>query len=141
MTLHAYTDGASRGNPGESGIGMVVRGEDGTLLFSGSGYIGIATNNVAEYAALLALLKKMAKMKCDSLTVHSDSELMVRQINGEYKIKNEEISKYRQRITKILNKNGFEFTIKHIPREMNSEADRLANQGIESRRPLRWRSP
>jgi len=137
MTLNAYTDGASRGNPGESGIGMVVRDEQGSLLFTASGYIGIATNNLAEYAALLALLKKVKRIKCTRLIVYSDSELMVRQINGEYKVKNEQLGKCRQQIRRILEKKPFEFMIKHIPREMNLEADRLANAGIESRRRLR----
>ena len=83
MTLYANTDGASRGNPGESGIGIILRDERGTVVYSGSGYIGRTTNNAAEYQALLACLKKVLQLGCSKLVVRSDSELMVRQLRGQ----------------------------------------------------------
>jgi ribonuclease HI len=132
MTLHAYTDGASRGNPGKSGIGIIVRTEEGRTILRMAGSIGVATNNVAEYTALLTLLKKARELDCDRLIVHSDSELMVRQMNGEYKIKNPEIARFHSTIRDLLGLSTFAFEIKYIPREMNSEADQLANEGIES---------
>jgi len=136
MTLHAYTDGASRGNPGESGIGIIVRNEKGEQILRLGAYIGLATNNLAEYAALLTLLKKVKNINCQRLIVHSDSELMVRQLNGEYRIKNKEIGKYYREIQEILHTSNFAFEIRHVPRETNHEADQLANEGIESRTRL-----
>ncbi len=136
MTLHAYTDGASRGNPGESGIGVIVKDEEGKPLLKLAAYIGLATNNLAEYTALLTLLKRVKEFDCQRLIVHSDSELMVRQMNGEYRIKNPEISKYYKEIQGILRASPFKFEIKHVPRETNHEADQLANEGIESGKRL-----
>src|SRR3990172_6948652 len=87
MIVHAYTDGAARGNPGESGVGVIYKDEHGATLTKLSGYIGKATNNAAEYQALLACVKGASNLKCSRLIVHSDSELMVLQLNGEYKVK------------------------------------------------------
>lgn len=137
MILHAFIDGASRGNPGESGIGLVVKGEKGDVLLAEYGYIGIATNNIAEYSALIALLKRIKKVPHTKLIVHSDSELMVRQINGEYKVKDEKIRRYYHRVLKLIDGESHQFELKHVPRSENSEADRLANKGIESRRKIR----
>jgi len=132
MTLHAYTDGASRGNPGKSGIGIIVRKEGGETVLRIAASIGVATNNKAEYTALLTLLRRAREFDCKRLIVHSDSELMVRQMNGEYKIKNPEIAGYHRTIRALLQKSPFKFEIRYIPREMNREADQLANEGIES---------
>jgi len=133
MTLHAYTDGASRGNPGESGIGVIVKNDKGEPILRLAAYIGRATNNLAEYTALLTLLKRVRGIDCQRLIVHSDSELMVRQLNGEYRIKNPEIGKYYKEIQDILRTIPFAIEIKHVSRETNYEADQLANEGIESR--------
>jgi ribonuclease HI len=137
MTFYAYTDGASRGNPGESGIGIIVKNENGTSVLTLNGYIGKTTNNIAEYSALLALLKRIKETECRKLVVHSDSELMVRQINGEYKVKDQELKKYFQKIFKLLNEAPYEFTLMHVPREQNRDADRLANIGIDSKKKLK----
>jgi ribonuclease HI len=137
MTLLAYTDGASRGNPGESGIGIIVKTPQGELVFSEYGYIGRTTNNLAEYSALLALIKRAMKLQCKQLIVHSDSELMVRQMNGEYKVKDQEILKLRHKIEALLKRCSFEVEIRHIPRSENTEADKLANLGIDSRKRTR----
>jgi ribonuclease HI len=134
MTILAYTDGASRGNPGESGIGVILKDESGNLLAEHYGYIGRTTNNVAEYTALASCLKLVQKMECGALVVHSDSELMVRQLNGVYKVKDEGIQKHYRRVRKLLEALPVQFEIRHIPREKNREADRLANRGIDSKK-------
>ena len=136
MIVYAHTDGASRGNPGESGIGILLRDENGTELFAGCGYIGRATNNVAEYEALLACLQKAVSLQCKKLVVHSDSELMVRQLQGKYRVKDKSLQRYFQKIQKMLSSAPFEFSIVHVLREENRDADLLANAGIDSRQPL-----
>jgi ribonuclease HI len=136
MTVLAYTDGASRGNPGESGIGVVLKDEHGNVLKSQYGYIGQATNNIAEYRALAACLKLVQEIECSNLIVHSDSELMVRQMNGQYKVKDADLKKQFISIQKTLGDLSFQFAIKHIEREKNKEADRLANRGIDSKKLL-----
>jgi ribonuclease HI len=136
MTILAYTDGASRGNPGESGIGIVLKDKLGNVIGSHFGYIGRATNNIAEYTALDACLKLVKEITCDHLIVHSDSELMVRQLNGQYKVKDEGLKKHFLHIQNILTASQFQFEIKHIPREKNRDADRLANRGIDTKKRL-----
>jgi ribonuclease HI len=137
MTVLAFTDGAARGNPGESGIGVVFKDEMGTTLTTVYGYIGEATNNVAEYQALLACIKAAPKTKCSRLIVHSDSELMVRQLRGEYKVKDPNLKVMFLKVHRLLEKAGFEFEIRHVGRESNTEADQLANRGIDSRKRIR----
>ncbi len=137
MIVHAYTDGAARGNPGESGIGVIYKDEHGTTLTKLSGYIGEATNNVAEYQALLACLKSASNLKCTRLIVHSDSELMVRQLKGEYKVKDPGLKKLFLKAHGLIGKASFAFEIRHVTRDLNKEADRLANLGIDSRKRLR----
>ena len=137
MICHAFTDGASRGNPGESGIGVIVRDEQGNVVYTTFGHIGTTTNNVAEYTALLHLLKQMSARSCSRLIAHSDSELMVRQINGEYRVKDEELRKYVQKIVRLLEKAPFQFELRHVRREENREADKLANRGIDSKKHIR----
>ncbi len=137
MICHAFTDGASRGNPGDSGVGVVVKNEEGEVVFSSFGFIGQTTNNVAEYTALLHLLKNMKSLSCSHLIAHSDSELMVRQINGEYRVKDEGLQKYFQKVMGLLTKAPFRFELKHVPRAQNKEADQLANRGIDSKKLIR----
>ena len=136
MILHAFTDGASRGNPGESGIGVIVKDERGRVLYRLHGYIGTSTNNRAEYTALLTLLEQIREVRCESVLVHSDSELMVRQVTGRYKVKDGEIRKYHARVMAILADVPFRFAIKHVPRGENADADRLANLAIDTRTAL-----
>jgi len=137
MTILAYTDGAARGNPGESGIGVIFKDERGATLTKICGYIGKATNNVAEYQALIACLRNAPKTKCSRLVVHSDSELMVRQLLGKYKVKDPNLKILVQKVHRLLAKVPFKFEIKHVGRESNAEADQLANLGIDSRKPIR----
>ena len=136
MTILAYTDGASRGNPGESGVGIILKDKSGNVIASQFGYIGKVTNNIAEYTALAACLKLVQATNCSHLVVHSDSELMVRQLNGQYKVKDAKLKRHFQHIQKILVASPFQFKIKHVPREKNQEADELANRGIETKKML-----
>jgi ribonuclease HI len=137
MTIYAYTDGASRGNPGESGIGVILKDEEGKVLFSGGGFIGTATNNIAEYEALIACLKKVAVLPCKKLIVHSDSELMVRQLLGTYRVKNKKLQEYFLAASRYIKNAPYEFRIVHIERSLNSDADKLANAGIDARASIR----
>ncbi|HTY37225.1 MAG TPA: ribonuclease HI family protein [Bacteroidota bacterium] len=137
MTVYAFTDGAARGNPGESGIGVIFKSEEGTTLAKLHGYIGETTNNVAEYTALLACLKNAPKTKCSRLVVHSDSELMVRQLQGAYKVKDPGLKELFGRVNRLLASASFEFEIRHVRRELNKEADELANLGIDSKKAIR----
>ncbi len=136
MTLFAHTDGASRGNPGESGIGIIFRDELGSVVYAGGGYIGRATNNIAEYQALLACLRKASALSCKRLIVHSDSELMVRQMLGTYRVKDKTLQGFHREATAIVKTAPFTFKILHVERAQNADADKLANEGIDSRRPF-----
>jgi ribonuclease HI len=136
MKIYAFTDGASRGNPGESGIGVVLNNEHGERLSSLYGYIGKTTNNIAEYTALQTCLKKVTMLECTELIVHSDSELMVKQLNGAYKVKDAGIKKEFETVRQLLQTAAFQFTIRHVPREQNKEADKLANLGIDTKTPI-----
>ena len=137
MIIHAHTDGASRGNPGESGIGVILRDENGNILFSDGSYIGVATNNVAEYRALLFCIEKARQLPCKKLIVYSDSQLIVRQLRGEYRVRDKNLQKYFLRANRLLKDSQFIFEIKHIEREKNREADLLANAGIDRRKNLK----
>jgi ribonuclease HI len=141
MTLHAFTDGASRGNPGESGIGIIVKDGANEVLFSLNGYIGTTTNNVAEYTALLTLLQRITDIACTNLVVHSDSELMVRQVNGQYKVKDRVLRSYHRQVLAAIANLPFSVELKHIPREENRDADKLANLGIDTRTEITLRNP
>jgi ribonuclease HI len=136
VTIHAFTDGASRGNPGESGIGIVLKDEHGNVVSSVFGYIGKATNNVAEYTALVTCLKIVRQRECRKLVIHSDSELLVRQMEGSYKIKEPRLRKLSQEAKGLISAGRFECTFQHIMREHNREADELANLAIDTRQPI-----
>lgn len=129
--LHVYCDGASRGNPGEAGIGYVIIDAGGEVIKEESDYLGLATNNVAEYTALIRSLQDSLKLGAGSVHVCSDSQLMVRQIKGEYKVKSPGLAPlFRQVMGLIATFEDFE--IRYIPREQNKYADLLANKGIDS---------
>ena len=134
MTIYAFIDGASRNNPGESGIGIILKDEQGATLKEEFGYIGTATNNIAEYSALRKCLQVVKEMQCTKLIVHSDSELMVKQLHGKYRVKDATLKKHFQEVHKLLQDASFKFEIKHVLREKNKEADELANLGIDTKR-------
>lgn len=125
-----YTDGASSGNPGDSGIGVVIRTEGEKIELSE--YIGMATNNVAEYTALLTGLLKAKKLGLDMVDVFLDSELLVKQIRGEYRVKSDSLMGLYNKVMSLL-KTFKAYSIKHVPREENTEADRLAKKAIKNR--------
>ncbi|MYB55841.1 MAG: ribonuclease HI family protein [Gemmatimonadetes bacterium] len=129
--LTLFIDGASRGNPGHAGIGIRIEA-DGDCIAEHCEYIGCATNNVAEYRALIKGLEIAAEFKANRVTVFSDSELVVRQMNGTYKVKSGGLLPlYQTAQTQSRIFDGFQ--IKHVRREQNKEADRLANQGIATK--------
>ncbi|MDN5332272.1 MAG: ribonuclease [Tepidanaerobacteraceae bacterium] len=128
--LKVYVDGASRGNPGNAGIGIVMLDENGNVVKEMSDYIGQTTNNIAEYTALVTALKEALEMGCEEIEVFSDSELMVKQINGEYQIKNEGIRRLYSQVAQLV-KEFKSFSINHVKREYNKRADELANEGID----------
>ena len=133
----AWIDGASRGNPGEAAIGGYLKSPTGELVFDFSWKIGIATNNVAEYRALEYLLIAIgnlseAKGKVEGLAVHSDSQLLVRQMEGTYKVKNKGLIPLFTSVKTIISQLDFRVIFVHIDRSENREADRLANQAFKT---------
>lgn len=124
-------DGASRGNPGQAGAGAVIRDTDGRVLKALKKYLGRATNNVAEYSALLVALKGAADLGCREIEILADSELLVKQINGVYKVRSEDIRPLYEEAVSLLK--GFKsYKVRHVYREQNSAADALANEAIDS---------
>ncbi|MFC2072407.1 ribonuclease HI family protein [Chloroflexota bacterium] len=124
--LIIFTDGVSRGNPGPAAIGATIKNEQGKAISSVSQPIGQTTNNQAEYRAIIAALEEAIKLGAKHVEMRSDSELVVRQINGQYRVKKETLKPLYQQVKQLQNQ--FEnFTITHIPREQNTEADSLAN--------------
>jgi ribonuclease HI len=123
-------DGASRGNPGPSGAGAVVEFGDGRAPRELCAYLGETTNNVAEYRALLLALEEASRHSVSSITVRSDSELLVRQLRGEYKVKAEHLRPLHAEACRRLRVFP-SVHILHVPREQNRKADSLANLAID----------
>jgi ribonuclease HI len=136
MIWKAFTDGASRGNPGDAGIGIIVYDETGEPALSLHGYLGRSTNNVAEYTALITLLEHAAEFPCRELRIHADSELMVRQMNGSYRVRDKGLQPLYQRARTLKAGLPFACTLHHVRREQNREADLLANRGIDEKLPV-----
>ncbi|HHX22806.1 MAG TPA: ribonuclease HI family protein [Thermoanaerobacterales bacterium] len=126
----AYVDGASRGNPGNAGIGIVFINEQNNVVKEISDYIGQTTNNIAEYTAMVTALKEALEMNFEEIEVISDSELIVKQINGEYQVKNKGLKPLYKEACQLL-KEFKKYTVRHVKRERNKEADKLANRGID----------
>ncbi len=130
MKLIIHSDGGARGNPGPAGIGAIINREDGQVVAEISQFLGHATNNQAEYQALLAGLEKAVILGADTLDCFLDSELVVKQINREYKVKNKELAPLFLKVYNLTTKfKNIRFI--HIPREQNKEADRLANEAMD----------
>jgi len=120
------TDGASQGNPGPAAIGATIKDERGKLIARISQRIGQATNNQAEYRAVIAALEEATRLGAKQVKMNSDSQLVVRQINGEYRVKKATLKPLYQQVKRLQNLlDGF--TITYIPRQQNQEADNLAN--------------
>lgn len=129
--IHVYIDGAARGNPGPGGIGVVFQDEEGRQIHSVARYLGKATNNVAEYQALIAALKEAIGKGWLRLRIYTDSELLHRQIQGSYRVKAPHLKRFFHEARELLGR-LCEYDIIHINREENKKADRLANEAIES---------
>jgi ribonuclease HI len=126
----AEVDGASRGNPGPASYAVIIHRPDGSVVYQLGKYLGRATNNVAEYFALITALDYCATSNISRLRVRSDSELLVRQMQGRYKVKSESLKPLHERAVR-QSKGLAYFAIEHIPRELNSEADALANVALD----------
>lgn len=124
----AFTDGASLGNPGPMGIGVVIY-RDGVLVEELSEYLGHGTNNIAEYSAVIKALETAHSMGESDVHVKSDSQLVVRQLNNEYKVRDLELQPLKKRVDHLCI--GLTVRFEHIPREKNKEADKLSKDGAE----------
>jgi ribonuclease HI len=122
-----YTDGASKGNPGDAGIGFVIK-KQGFTVEEFSKYIGKTTNNVAEYTAFIEGLKRLKELGVENVNAFSDSELMVKQINGIYSVKDEKLKQLYNEAIKLI-KRFKSFKLEHILRDKNKEADKLSKEG------------
>jgi ribonuclease HI len=135
--LIVHTDGGARGNPGPAGAGAVVFDESGTVLYETSAYLGKRTNNFAEYSAVVLglelIARKIGKAQCKSLavTVRLDSELICKQLNNEYQIKEETLFPLYIQVHNLLVSTFPSVTFEHVPRAQNAHADKLANEAMD----------
>jgi ribonuclease HI len=128
--LLIYTDGGARGNPGPAGLGVYITDEDGNVLLEHSRFLGDRTNNQAEYMAILDALRQAQVLGAEEIDMRMDSELAVKQLNHEYKVKNSELAELFLKVwnmTQMFKK----VTFTHVRREKNKEADRLVNAAID----------
>ncbi len=132
FAIVANIDGGSRGNPGPAAFGVVIRNAQGQVLAKLGDYLGSTTNNVAEYSGLLAALDWAIRKKHTSLKVFSDSELLVRQMRGQYRVKNPDSKRLFERAQSLVRKLDL-FSIEHVRRESNRDADRLVNEVLDRR--------
>ncbi len=126
----AHIDGGARGNPGPAGYGAAISDSAGRRIAELSDYLGVQTNNCAEYSALLAALEYAVQHGHKALEVVSDSELLVKQMRGEYKVRNETLQQMAHEARELIGKLD-SFEVRHVRREQNREADRLANQAMD----------
>jgi ribonuclease HI len=129
--LTIYTDGASRNNPGEAGAGVFIM-QDGEPVARIARYLGTATNNVAEYTAAIIGLEHAVKLGVSRVKLFADSELLVKQLNGQYRVKNEGLKPLYNRAKELIAKIG-SVEVQYVPRAQNSEADALANKAIDEK--------
>ena len=131
MKARLSTDGGARGNPGPAAYGYVLEADDGTILAAHGETIGVATNNVAEYRALIAGLEKAVEVGVDQLEVVSDSELLVKQMKGEYRVKNENLRPLAVQASRLARDVG-RVRWTSVRREYNELADRLVNEALDA---------
>ena len=130
-SLIVHTDGAARGNPGPAGIGVVIESRPGQVVQTIARAIGRRTNNQAEYEAVIAGLRAAQSLEAQQVTLMLDSELVARQLRGEYRVKHPGLKELSDQVAALLR--GFAgVRIMHVPRSRNAAADRLANEGIDS---------
>lgn len=134
MELSVYTDGGARGNPGPAGFGVIVKNQDRQVVYQHSQFLGIATNNQAEYQGLLHALSWIKGCLPAPSAVHfySDSELMIRQLSGRYKVKSPLLSPLYLNAKSLIDSLSFPLYFHHVLRYLNREADLLANQAMDS---------
>jgi ribonuclease HI len=132
LKLVVNVDGGARGNPGPAAIGAVVRDGNGAVLEERGERIGTATNNVAEYRALLLGIERATELGASELELVGDSELIVRQVKGEYKVKDGTLRELHAEVKRALRPFGDRWAIRHVRREQNAEADRLVNAALDS---------
>jgi ribonuclease HI len=137
--ITAYIDGGARGNPGPAGYGVRIEAPDGSLVAELHGGLGVATNNVAEYNGLLAALRYAVEHGQHSVHVRADSELLVKQMRGEYRVKNEGLKPLFLEAIGLIRKIG-QVRFEHVRREFNKEADRLSNLGMDESEQMISRS-
>jgi ribonuclease HI len=130
-----YIDGGARGNPGPAAAGIVISDGDGTALRESGVYIGEATNNVAEYTGLVRALEAALAMEATEVEAYSDSELVVKQMAGEYRVKNKGLIPLYEEAT-YFSKQFDAFSLTHVRREKNVKADALVNMAIDCRRDV-----
>jgi len=123
-------DGASRGNPGPAGVGIIIAGEQGTTRVRISSYIGETTNNQAEYKALIMGLREAARLGAEHIDIKTDSKLVVEQVRGKYKVRHANLRPLFEEAKQLLAEFR-SFTITHIPRHQNNAADALANEAVD----------
>ena len=131
MKARLFTDGGARGNPGPAAYGFVLEAEDGTVLAAEGEAIGEATNNVAEYSGLIAGLQKALELHVPDVEVVSDSELMVKQMRGEYRVKNEALRGLSVEAGRLARELG-KVEYRHVKRAHNELADRLVNEALDA---------
>ena len=131
MKARLFTDGGARGNPGPAAYGFVLESEDGTVLAAEGEAIGNATNNVAEYSGLIAGLEKAIELHVPQVEVVSDSELMVKQMRGEYRVKNEALRELYDEATALARRLG-NVEYRHVKRAHNELADKLVNDALDA---------
>jgi len=128
--LEIFTDGGSRGNPGPAGVGAILKDENGAVVGEVSKYIGLATNNTAEYLAVIYAMQEAIYRGARSVVINVDSQLIARQIKGQYKVKDQNLKKFCDLILNLFR--GFDkVEVREVPREENKEADRLVNEAID----------
>ena len=132
--LRLFTDGAARGNPGPAGLGVVIEDDQGMRLRGLCRYIGKATNNQAEYLAIIEGLRAVEEWKPDRLEVYLDSKLVVEQLGGRYRVKKGTLAPLHRQATELLERLS-DVEVKHVPREKNRGADALANKAIDEYQP------
>jgi ribonuclease HI len=130
FSVKVFTDGASRGNPGPAGAGWVIRGVNDALLSEGNAFLGHKTNNEAEYEALLHALQAAHALGAVDVNLRSDSELLVRQINGQYQVRNERLMRLHSAARELI-RTFRRFDVRHISRTENAAADAQANRAID----------
>lgn len=137
MKFTAYIDGSSVGNPGDAGYGIILKNENGETIEALGQYIGVATNNIAEYSGLLNCLALLQKYHGREIRIYSDSLLVVNQLNGHYRVKNERLKGMFRQVQDILRKGNIDLEIIHIPRDRNHDADKLARRAVRLRKGVR----